>query len=78
MPSRNGQKLTDKKIVGQARSRSCKRAETRLALPPQANPEAAESALKQVIEDWLLPSLLDEFLTEHGVTPKSRFLAKPQ
>ena len=74
MPSRNGQRLTDKKIVGQARSR----AETRLALPSQANPEAAESVLKQVIEDWLLPSLLDEFLTEHGVTPNSRFLAKPQ
>lgn len=64
--------------AGKGGSGACQRVETRLVLPAQTNPEGAEAALKQVIEDWLLPRLLDEFLKEQGITPKSRFLAKPQ
>jgi hypothetical protein len=66
------------KVVDHARSNSRKRSETRLVIPPSANLQASDAALKQVIEDWLIPSLLDEFLTEHGITPKSRFLSKPE
>lgn len=52
---------------------SRKRSKTRLLLPPQANPEAAEAALKQVIEEWVLPTLLRDFLEEHEISPKNRF-----
>jgi hypothetical protein len=61
-------------VSKQARSKSCKRDETRLVLPPPTNPQAAEAALQKVIDIWLLPGLLEEFLKEHGITPKTRFL----
>jgi hypothetical protein len=41
-----------------------------------ADPRASDSALKKVIEDWLFPTLLEEFLKEHGITPKTRFSTK--
>jgi hypothetical protein len=66
------------KAAEKAFSHSRKRAETRLALPQQANAEAAEAALKRVIEEWLLPTLLEEFLREHGISPKTGFFAKTQ
>jgi hypothetical protein len=61
------------KMVDEVPFHSRKQAETRLVLLPLANPQAAEAALKQVIEDWVLPRLLEEFLREKGITPKSRF-----
>lgn len=64
-------------MVDEVPFHSRKRAETRLVLPPLANSQAAEAALKQVIEDWLLPRLLEEFLREKGITPKSRFSGNP-
>lgn len=52
------------------------RPETRLVLPCAANPQAAAPAIKEVIENWLLPTLLQEFLKDRGVSPKTRFLPK--
>lgn len=52
------------------------RSETRLVFPLAANREASEAALKTVIDDWLLPRLLQEFLKEKGIITKSRFGTK--
>jgi hypothetical protein len=68
-PRRDSQPKAAEKLSSHSR----KRAETRLVLPPQANPEAAEVVLQLVIEEWLLPTLLGEFLKEHGISPKTRF-----
>ena len=65
-------------VCKQLCSKSCKRADTLLVLPPPANPQAAEAALQKVIDSWLLPGLLEEFLKEHGIAPKTRFFPKPQ
>ena len=54
------------------------RAETRLVLPSAADPHATDVALKEVIGKWLLPALLEKFLKERGIAPKTRFSPKPQ
>jgi len=64
------------RMADQPCSRSHHRSETSLVLPTAVNPKAAEAALRQVIEDWLVPNLLEEFLKERGVTPKTRFSPK--
>ena len=64
------------RMADQPCPRSHNRSETCLVLPAAANPKAAEAALQQVMEDWLMPNLLDEFLKERGVTPKTRFSPK--
>jgi len=63
--------------AGKADSPACSRRDTRLVIPPAGNRPEEEAALRQVIEDWLLPRLLEEFLAEKGITPKSRYAAKP-
>jgi len=44
-----------------------------LVFPSATNPHAGEAALSQLVKDWVLPRLLEEFLREKGITPKSRF-----
>jgi|HubBroStandDraft_2_1064218.scaffolds.fasta_scaffold97797_2 hypothetical protein len=63
------------KTVNQSSSDSCKRFETRLLLPSAFDPKASEAALERVMEAWLLPTLLEEFLKKHGVSPKKRFFS---
>jgi hypothetical protein len=65
------------KAGGKSDSPACSRGDTRLLIPPLANPRDGDAALKQVVGEWLLPRLLEEFLAEKGITPKSRFGAKP-
>lgn len=62
----------------QLRDKSHNRPETRLVLPPAANPQATGSALKEVTAKWLLPTLLEDFLKERGICPKGRFCPKTQ
>jgi hypothetical protein len=64
-------------VPNQTHPRSHK-GQPRLVIPPLAGAQRSQVALNQLMEDWLLPRLLSEFLKEHGVTPKSHFLAKPQ
>ena len=52
------------------------KSQTRLVIPVLADPQRSQDALRHVVEDWLLPSLLKEFLSEKEITPKSRFLPK--
>lgn len=74
--SGNQQRKT-KLTAAENSSDSDTRSGTRLLLPPSVNPQATEAALKQVIEDWVLPRLLEEFLREKGITPKSPVSIKP-
>jgi hypothetical protein len=68
-PRRKTKLTAAKQTCAQSRSRS----ETRLVFPSATNPHAGEAALSQLVKDWVLPRLLEEFLREKGITPKSRF-----
>ena len=47
--------------------------QTQLLIPPLVDPQRSQDALDQVVEEWLLPTLLRDFLVERGIKPKSRF-----
>ena len=50
-----------------------KRSETRLIIPPLTNRESSDASIASILDEWLIPQLLDEFLRERGITPKSQF-----
>jgi len=54
------------------------RSEARLVIPRSGDPEASDAAVGHLIRNWLIPRLLEEFLIEKGITPKSRFSPKSQ
>ena len=66
------------KAGSRAGSLAGSRGDTCLVIPPRDNPRGSEAALRQAIEDWLIPRLLEEFLAEKGIAPKSRFAAKTE
>jgi len=47
-----------------------------LVIPPLNDRRASDLAIKVVVEEWLLPQLLEKFLKQRGIIPKSRFLPK--
>jgi hypothetical protein len=51
---------------GQTASRRI-RTEPSLMLPAVTDRRAADDRLKALIDDWILPRLVDEFLREHAV-----------
>ena len=50
------------------RSSSRMGTEPRLMLPAVTDRQAADDRLKAVIDDWIVPRLVQEFLREHGVS----------
>jgi hypothetical protein len=51
--------------------------EATLLVPSLADSQAAVSALKQIVDSWVMPRLVDEYLRARKITPKSRFLPNP-
>jgi len=50
-----------------------KHPQSRLFFPPVTDPQATACAVDQVVITWLIPRLLEEYLRQRGVAPKSPF-----
>ena len=48
------------------RHKRAARPEIRLVLPPVSHPQGLSEVLKSVIDDWLVPQLVDAFVRQMG------------
>jgi len=54
------------------------RPETRLLLPPANDIHAGDDVLKSLVDSWLVPRLVDEFIREHGLDSTLRPVQQSQ
>lgn len=72
MPTTAKPKSTSK-VRAQDVSGLRKKNETRLSIPPMRDVEASEKAVRQIIFDWLVPTLLEKYLAAQGISSPTRF-----
>jgi hypothetical protein len=72
-PARSSKQNQRQKTLSQCQR---ERSEPRLILPPVTDPGATAKAVNKLIDAWVLPRLMQEYLREKGISPKTRLSPK--